>query len=53
MSGKTQKDKFKELAREAGCNEDEASFEEKLKRIAKGKTPKDVKTPNAKTERDD
>jgi hypothetical protein len=31
---KTQPDKFRELARELGCDEDEAKFDEALKRIA-------------------
>ena len=32
-----QSDKFKEAAREAECDESEASFEDKLRRIAKVK----------------
>ncbi len=31
---KSQLDRFKEAAREAGCDEDEARWEEKLKRVA-------------------
>ena len=33
--------KFKKAARELGCDEDEAAFEEKLKRLAKAKPKKD------------
>jgi hypothetical protein len=32
---KSQADKFRDLARELGCDEDEAKFDEALKRIAK------------------
>lgn len=32
---KSQADKFRDLARELGCDEDEAAFDERLKRIAK------------------
>lgn len=32
-------DRFKEAARELGCDEDEARFDEKLKEIAKHKPP--------------
>ena len=32
-----QSEKFKEAAREAGADEDEAAFEDKLKRLAKVK----------------
>jgi hypothetical protein len=38
---KTQLDKFKEAARELGCDEDEARWEERLKKVAKQKPPKD------------
>ena len=31
---KTQSDKFKALARELECDEDETAFDEKLKRVA-------------------
>lgn len=31
---KTQAEKFKNLAREAGCEDDETAFEDKLRRIA-------------------
>ncbi len=37
----SQLEKFKEAARELECDEDEAAFEEKLKRIAKADPPKD------------
>lgn len=33
---KTQHDKFKELARELEADEDEARWDERLKRVAKG-----------------
>jgi hypothetical protein len=35
--GKPQHERFIETARELGCDEDEAAFEEKLKRIATAK----------------
>ena len=41
MDDKPQLDKFKELAREAECDEDEAKFEETVKRVAKAPPPKD------------
>jgi hypothetical protein len=34
---KTQSDKFKDAAREAGADEDEKRWEERLKRVAKPK----------------
>lgn len=38
MTGeKNQSDKFKNAAREAGCDEDEARWEERLKKVAKQK----------------
>jgi hypothetical protein len=40
-SGKSQLDKFKEAARELECDEDEAAFEDKLKKIARTAPPKD------------
>jgi hypothetical protein len=36
--GKTQHERFVETARELGCDEDEAAFDEKLKRIAMAKS---------------
>lgn len=33
---KPQPDKFRDLARELGCDEDEAAFEDKVRRVAKG-----------------
>jgi hypothetical protein len=46
-SGQSQRQRFIETARELGCDEDEAAFDEKLKRIAtakpklsKGRPPK-------------
>lgn len=38
-SSKEQSDKFKALARELECDEDEAAFDEKLKRVAKQEPP--------------
>ena len=38
---KTQSDKFKALARELECDEDETAFDEKLKRVAKQEPPRD------------
>jgi hypothetical protein len=40
MTGKTQKQKFKDLAREAECEDDEKAFDRKLKRITKPKAVK-------------
>jgi hypothetical protein len=37
---KKQKDKFIEKARELGCDEDEAAFEKRLRKIAKAAPPK-------------
>ena len=39
---KTQKQKFIDTARELGCDEDDKSFDDKLRRIAKHK-PKEEK----------
>ncbi|MGD9472710.1 MAG: hypothetical protein AB7G24_07675 [Novosphingobium sp.] len=36
----TQLDKFKEAAREIGADEDEARWDERLKKVAKGKPEK-------------
>lgn len=36
---KTQADKFADLARELECDEDEARFEEQVKRVAKPAPP--------------
>jgi len=36
---RTQSDKFKEAARELGADEDEARWEERLKKVAKQKPP--------------
>lgn len=35
--GKSQSDEFKKLARELECDEDEARWDERLKKLAKGK----------------
>lgn len=36
---KTQSDKFKEIAREIGADEDEARWDARLRKIAKAKVP--------------
>lgn len=36
-SEKTQSDKFKDLARELECDEDEKRWDKRLKKVAKGK----------------
>ena len=40
--GKTQADKFRDLARQLECDEDEKAFEERVKRVAKAQP----KSPN-------
>jgi hypothetical protein len=35
----TQSDKFKEAARELGCDEDEARWDERLRKVAQQKVP--------------
>lgn len=42
-SKKSQSQRFIEAAREAECSEDEAVFDEALRRIAKAKPPKPAK----------
>jgi hypothetical protein len=42
---KPQSERFIETARELGCDEDEAAFEEKLRRIATAKLPRNPKPP--------
>jgi hypothetical protein len=45
-SNESQVERFKEAARMLGCDEDEAAFEAKLKKIAKAQAPKKrVKKP--------
>ena len=39
---KTQRERFIETARELGCDEDEAAFDEKLRRIASAKPKRKV-----------
>ncbi len=53
MMSKTQKkvqaEKFRQVARELGCDEDEAAFDDKLRRIAKSppiKADNKEKTPD-------
>ena len=43
MPDKPQYDKFKEAAKDLDCNEDEARFDEKLKRVVDLKKAKDKK----------
>lgn len=40
---KSQKEKFKEAAREIGADESEEAFDDKLRRLAKPGQPKDKK----------
>ena len=42
---RTQADKFRDLARELECDEDEDAFDERLKKLATA--PKDDKPPRA------
>jgi hypothetical protein len=42
---KTQRERFIKIARELECDEDEAAFDEKLKRIATAKPKPRDKTP--------
>jgi len=53
---KKQYEKFKKVARELGCDEDEKAFDQKLKKVATASPPKSVqkrkalkKNPKAKT----
>jgi hypothetical protein len=41
MTDKTQLEKFKDAARDLECDEDEARWDERLKKIAKAKPEKD------------
>jgi hypothetical protein len=45
---KPQSERFIETARELGCDEDEAAFDEKLKRIATAKPAKPAKSKKPK-----
>jgi hypothetical protein len=40
QEGTNQAQKFKDLARELECDEDEAAFDERLKKLAKAPPPK-------------
>ena len=42
-----QGDKFKELARELECDDDEAAFDERLKKLAKAPPPKPKAEPES------
>jgi hypothetical protein len=48
---KNQSAKFKAAARELGCDEDEAAFEKRLRKIAKAAPPKDVSPKRIKPKR--
>jgi len=48
-----QLDRFKQLARELGCDEDEAAFEEALRKVAKRKTAPQPAPPKRKPARDE
>jgi hypothetical protein len=50
VSGESQRQRFIETARELGCDEDEAAFEEKLRRIATAKTTRRRKAKHKKSE---
>ena len=41
-AAKSQRDKFIDKAREIGCDENEAAFDEKLKQLAKAKPKKEA-----------
>jgi RNA processing factor Prp31 len=50
-AGAAQIDRFREKARELGCDEDEAAFDEKLRQIARHKPePKAKRLPSKKPE---
>ena len=42
---KPQSDKFRDLARELGCDEDEAAWDERLKQVAAHKPTGDEEAP--------
>ncbi len=48
MTDKAQLKKFKALAREAECVEDESAFDKKLKRLVKSKPPESAKPKKKK-----
>jgi hypothetical protein len=43
--------KFREVARTTGCDEDEAAFEKRLRKIAKAPAPKDASSKGAEPKR--
>jgi hypothetical protein len=47
-SDKNQSAKFKEAARELGCDEDETAFEKRLRKIARAPAPVAKPAPKAK-----
>jgi len=44
-----QTDKFRDLARELGCDESEEAFEEKLRRVVKAPPSRDEPEPTDRT----
>jgi len=48
MGSESQPERFKRAAREIGCDEDEAAFEERLRKIAKAVPPKPAPKRKAK-----
>ena len=46
--GKNQKDRFIEAARELGCDDDEAAFKKRLKKLTSAPPPKSVEKRKAK-----
>lgn len=49
---RTRYEQFKEAARQLGCDEDDAAFDEKLKRLGKAKAPSDRSRPQRTGEGD-
>ena len=43
---KPQPDMFRDLARELGCDEDEAAFEDTVRRVANASRPPNTDTPD-------
>ena len=52
MKLKSQLDRFKEVARGIGCDEDEGAFDEKLRGIA-GRKPENSSDPKPENEKDE
>lgn len=47
-NAKARMERITEIARELGCDEDEAAFKEKLGQIARHKPTEEAKTPKTK-----